>query len=1012
MKFAASAAVVLVPMALALPSGAGAADRSFFDARGHEGAAEASTAPELVTRERGFLTTRSADPATEVVLDYLRSHPKTFGLDAGDLGALELTSRYTSSDGVTHLRWIQTSGGVPSLDSGVIAHVTRSGELVSVSGNPVADLAADDTAPELSASAALGASRRDVGGSLIAPRADAAGGPERATTFAGGDAAGLVVFATEDGGRLAWQVTVTGEEGRLYSEVRDADTGALLQRRNLTADASLKAFQRAPGAPGGGTHEVFGIGGGANPIGDSTWLNNTGAGTRLQGNNAHAYPDTDGDNVETDTGLDTDIPATAPATLDWQYNQVSVAGGTPCPTSPGPAPCTWNSADLGTIGDNLEQATTNLFFHTNRWHDHLLDPNIGFTEAAGNFQAANAAGQGLGGDAVRAESDDKSNHPTPAMRQYDNANFGTPKDGLPPRMQMFLRTARDVNGSDDASVIYHEYTHGFSNRTVVDAGGNSTLDDRPARGMGEGWSDFFALDFLVATGLYPDTAADGEVFLNQYSWGATGTRDQGIDCPVGSAAATCNASGQGGYTYGDMASRYNSARVHGIGEIFSQTLWDLRAIVGSPTARKLVSGGMRLSVPNPNLLDMRDAILREAQVLGGNLYDTVWTVFAKRGMGFGAVAATSPVSNPDPDIGDAPSTAFPSPTATSNFATPPTVESVGRVYSDPFPTGDNDGIPEPGERFSLIQAVKNVYPNGTLTGLTASIGSNPLLTVLGPAAWAAPIGHGQAAASSSHFVLALVPTAPCGATANASATFHSQPGSDTTLALPIVVGSAGGPPACDVTIPQAVTGAATPAFTTAAATGTINPARKATSFRYVYGTTPAYGAATRPVVAGAGNAAVPARATLTGLKPNTVYHYRLQSLRDGVPAISGQNATFRTPKLPVFPRTATYTLSARGILSFGFSASPSTRGTATFESVLSFAAAKKKATKRKLRLGVRSFRVSKTGKVKVSLKLSKATLAKVKKLRRLRVRAIVRLSGRSFIKTFTLRPPKAVKRKR
>ena len=1086
-----------------------------------------------------------------MVFDYVRAHPGSFGLDESDLDGMRLQARYRTSDGVTHLRWAQMLGGVRSFDSGLIAHVADDGRLVAISGGAVPDLEVADTKPAITPGAALAAAREDVGGALVAPRADTTGGAERETSFAGGDRAELRIFPTADGARLAWWLLVTGDEGRLYATLRDADTNALLLRQNLTNDASIKAFPRAPGASPGGTHETFGIGGGANPTGDATWLDDTAGGTRLKGNNAHAYPDEVADDAP-----DSEIAATNPATLDWLQNQTAVPAGTPCP---GPAPdigassCTWNSADLSSRSINRVQATTNLFFHTNRFHDHLLDPNIGFTEAAGNFERVNASGQGSGNDAVLAESNDGSG--------LDNANFATPPDGFAPRMQMFLRTQRDVNGSDDASVMYHEYTHGFSNRTVVNASGASTLSSVQPRGMGEGWSDWYALDYLVASGLYTDTAADGEVFLNQYSWGGTGTRSEGIDCPVGATAPTCQASGSGGYTYGDVASRLAAANPHGIGEIFAQTIWDLRKDVGSATARKLVSGGMRLSAPNPSLLDMRNAILLQAAILGGGLYDKVWTAYANRGMGFGATGSATATS------------------AVDNFTLPPPLApaQISAQFSDPFPAGDNDGILEAGETVKLTETIVN--PSATaLTNVSGAL-SGPAGITAPAVAWPSPFGTDQPAARDFAITLgpatcdqspaiglaitstgggtlnvpltpriggpkanhqsADVPKAiPDGIAAGIDSVLNLPAGSgaisdidvtidrinhtwvsdlrlqlthdpdgpggvaavsrilangaggdgnnfvgtvfDDEAATPILSGLAPfsgffkptqtlsgfdgrdrggtwtlnvrdaatpdpgtlvgwgidkGGSGCDVTIPEATTGAAAANSNAALLAGTVNPHRKATGFRFAYGTTTAYGAHTAAGDAGAVDSAVSVQGVVGGLAPSTTYHYRLESLRDGQPAILGADATFTTaatpppgvtPKPPVkpvvkvvpkilFPKTTSYTLSRTGVLTFSFTGTPGLKGSAVFESLLSYAsvaAKKKKAVKRKLKLGTRTFTVGRTGRVKVSLKLSKANLAKVKKLRRLRARSTVKLGGVTFRKTFTLNAPKVVRKRR
>ena len=75
-----------------------------------------------------------------------------------------------------------------------------------------------------------------------------------------------------------------------------------------------------------------------------------------------------------------------------------------------------------------------------------------------------------------------------------------------PRSDPFIQ----ANGGDEAAVVYHEYTHGLSNRLVIDATGNSTLGGGQAGSMGEAWSDWYALDFLVGQGQFTDTPADGE----------------------------------------------------------------------------------------------------------------------------------------------------------------------------------------------------------------------------------------------------------------------------------------------------------------------------------------------------------------------------------------------------------------------------------------------------------------------------------------------------------------------
>ena len=64
---------------------------------------------------------------------------------------------------------------------------------------------------------------------------------------------------------------------------------------------------------------------------------------------------------------------------------------------------------------NHEAATVNLFYWNNVLHDVLYQ--YGFDEAAGNFQQNNYGNGGIGGDAVRADSQDGSG--------VNNATFAT-----------------------------------------------------------------------------------------------------------------------------------------------------------------------------------------------------------------------------------------------------------------------------------------------------------------------------------------------------------------------------------------------------------------------------------------------------------------------------------------------------------------------------------------------------------------------------------------------------------
>ena len=192
----------------------------------------------------------------------------------------------------------------------------------------------------------------------------------------------------------------------------------------------------------------------------------------------------------------------------------------------------------------------------------------------------------------------------PDAKHLDNANMDTPPDGHVADdgrctcSSDATRDFRDVNGGDDAAILYHEYTHGLSNRLVTSTpSGAQALNAPQAGAMGEGWSDFYAKDFLVDQ--FPRRrhggarrGRHGRVHRRRRR---TRSARQALDCPVGASAAVCpgtRGAGSGGYTYGDFGQdRRRGPEVHADGEIWAETLWDLRAAVGSEVARAIVTQG-------------------------------------------------------------------------------------------------------------------------------------------------------------------------------------------------------------------------------------------------------------------------------------------------------------------------------------------------------------------------------------------------------------------------------------
>jgi extracellular elastinolytic metalloproteinase len=609
--------------------------------------------PSAVARRDGFLTGPSPEDARAVVLDYVKAHPRVFRLDSDDIAGLRLIRDYSDVGGTRHLIWAQVSRGIPAFGNDLRASVTRDGRLVNVLGSPAPDLEAPAVAARLGAADALGATLKSVGlpNRVIRTRS-VAGNARRTTRFVGGHDAELVLVYVGRGTRLAWRVTARAGIGEIYTAVIDASSGRLLFRANKVEPVNARIWDYYPGAASGGAQRDQDITG---------WLG-PGA-TTLAGPNAHVFADlVDSPQNSAILGAgDREIGPSDGTNWNYSFTAYTHANGFCAPS--GASTCSWNSYQSGgwDLDSNLEQNATQAFYFVNNYHDHLAAPPIGFDAAAGAFDSSD--------DPVIAQTDDGAKGPSdflganmPDSEHVDNANMFTPPDGTSPEMQMYLFTSftgpsppsgpvdptPDVNGGDDASVVYHEYTHGLSNRLLTYADGWGALDAHQSASLGEAWSDWYAMDYLVEQGFQPDDPdIQGEVQIGSYVDGGNRLiRTEGLDCLRGTDPA-CPGSptaGAGGYTFGDLGKVWpRGAEVHADGEIWAQTLWQLRrqlilahgAVEGVARARTLVTRALQLSGPNPTFLKMRDWILQADIVeTGGEDKNLIWSIFANRGMGF------------------------------------------------------------------------------------------------------------------------------------------------------------------------------------------------------------------------------------------------------------------------------------------------------------------------------------------------------------------------------------------
>lgn len=279
-------------------------------------------------------------------------------------------------------------------------------------------------------------------------------------------------------------------------------------------------------------------------------------------------------------------------------------------------------------------SVTQLWYTANLYHDLLY--NLGFTEAAGNFETNNNGKGGKGNDAVILNSQDAAG--------TDNADFAIPADGSQPRMRMFIwdysTPHRDC--AFDAGVIIHEYTHGLSNRLTGGPANVACLNVLEAGGMGEGWGDFVAIAIHVKT---------------------SDTRNRAY--PLGDWIYN-NAAGIRNYLYSTSLSTnpLTYAGTNSLNEVYAidtlwatilyEVLWNLVDIHGITATRKpvfsgkiptdgrflamkLVVDGMALQPCNPTTPQATDAIIdADTALTGGVNKCALWTAFAKRGSGANA----------------------------------------------------------------------------------------------------------------------------------------------------------------------------------------------------------------------------------------------------------------------------------------------------------------------------------------------------------------------------------------
>ncbi len=594
---------------------------------------------------------------------FLKDHAALFGHGPEVLADARIKREFvTEHNGLKTVVWEQQLDQIAVFEGLLVSHTTKNDEIVSLSsrfvpnpvraaGGNILDRAALLAAPPVSAAQAIAQAAQNLGETLPAREVVAVEarplGQEQRQRFKAAPLKGLAearlvwLPMNKTWMRLCWEVLLTTRgRGEMFRVVIDAQTGEATVRHCLTdhiSDATYRVFigdSPTPLSPGYATpvtnqpplvERVLVVTNAANTnASPNGWINDGDNETR--GNNVDAHTDHDDDNLP-------DLPRPQ---------------GSPFRVFDFPLDLGQNPTNSGSA------AVVQLFYWANWMHDKLYE--LGFTEAAGNFQMDNFGRGGLDNDPLLADAQDGGS--------FDDSNMSTPPDGISPRMQIYLFSGPDRHrdGDLDAELILHEYTHGLSHRRV---GGGAGVGALQSGGMGEGWSDFYALSLLsepgeAVNGVYAFGAYSAYRFhglLQNYYFGIR-RYPYCIDPAKNPLTFKDIDPGQAlqhaGVPISPLASPFNpadAAEVHNQGELWCIVLREARAnlikryghAAGNHLALQLVTDGMNLSPPNPNFLQARDAIIQADQLdNAGSNYVQLWSAFAKRGLG---ASATSPDSS-------------------------------------------------------------------------------------------------------------------------------------------------------------------------------------------------------------------------------------------------------------------------------------------------------------------------------------------------------------------------------
>jgi len=355
-------------------------------------------------------------------------------------------------------------------------------------------------------------------------------------------------------------------------------------------------------------------------------------------------------------------------------------------------------------------------------------------------------------------------------------------------MYIFPSPTIDRDGGLDNEVLMHELSHGTSNRLI---GNGAGLQWDVGGGMGEGWSDFYALSLLnntnadnpdgnYASGGYATYKLGG--LLDNYVYGIRRFPYSTVNTTspltwADTDQTTYNESG--GIAVSPLGFGLNGAlEVHNVGEIWANTLWEVRSRIiaanagdvptGNQKMLQIVTDGLKMTPINPTFTQARDAIIDADCAANACANEqSIWGGFADRGLGYGSREQTAVQFG-----------LFSGHIGVKESTTLPNLDINTVAVDDSI--ANNNGFVDPNEPVRLNINVKDPWRNVAMgaTGISATLTTSTagVTILIGTATYPAIAANGNANANTPVFLIRAPSAAPCGSSMNFTLTITSSLG--------------------------------------------------------------------------------------------------------------------------------------------------------------------------------------------------------------------------------------------